>query len=242
MRRRRSLESYDPASQDDITLYLAPGIAEYAQQVQGLLAGEIVEVEGRMVKMLHGPGQAPERPIRIPMLFGTAGPKGEALAREHADGIFTVIPVSSGFEWQSLLVQGTVLDPGEDPGSPRVIEAAGGGASVVFHRAYDRPAPGRPRMEELKGGREWVETIESFDPGVRHLHTHEGHLTFVNEIDRKVITGDLIMKYTFTGEADALRRRIGELEEIGVTEIAFQPAGPDVPRELRAFAGMAGIA
>ncbi len=33
MRRRRSLESYDPASQDDITLYLAPGIAEYAQQV-----------------------------------------------------------------------------------------------------------------------------------------------------------------------------------------------------------------
>ncbi len=217
-------------------------VAEYAQQVQGLLAGEIVEVEGRMVKMLHGPGQAPERPIRIPMLFGTAGPKGEALAREHADGIFTVIPVSSGFEWQSLLVQGTVLDPGEDPDSPRVIEAAGGGASVVFHRAYDRPAPGRPKMEELKGGREWVETIESFDPGVRHLHTHEGHLTFVNEIDRKVITGDLIMKYTFTGEADALRRRIEELEEIGVTEIAFQPAGPDVPRELRAFAGMTGIA
>ena len=33
MRRRRSLESYDPTSQDDITLYLAPGIAEYAQQV-----------------------------------------------------------------------------------------------------------------------------------------------------------------------------------------------------------------
>ena len=33
MNRRRSLESYDPANQDDITLYLAPGIAEYAQQV-----------------------------------------------------------------------------------------------------------------------------------------------------------------------------------------------------------------
>ena len=33
VRRRRSLESYDPTSQDDITLYLAPGIAEYAQQV-----------------------------------------------------------------------------------------------------------------------------------------------------------------------------------------------------------------
>jgi len=33
VRRRRSLESYDPTSQDDITLYLAPGISEYAVQV-----------------------------------------------------------------------------------------------------------------------------------------------------------------------------------------------------------------
>ena len=132
-------------------------VAEYAQQVQGLLAGEIVEVEGRMIKMLHGPGQAPERPIRIPMLFGTAGPKGEALAREHADGIFTVIPVSSGFEWQSLLVQGTVLDPGEDPDSPRVIEAAieavpGVGAAVVVARDL-RPLARRVESSgDRKGG------------------------------------------------------------------------------------------
>ena len=216
-------------------------VATYAQQLQGLLAGEIVEVEGAMTKMMHGPGQAPPRPIKLPMLFGTAGPKGEALAHKHADGIFTVIPVNAGFKRQSILVQGTVLNPGESFDSPRVVEAAGGGASVVFHRAYDRPAPGRPRMEELKGGKEWVERIEAFDPAVRHLHTHEGHLAFVNDIDRDIITGDLIEKYTFSGEADALRAKIKELEGIGVTEIAFQPAGPDIPRELRAFAEMAGI-
>jgi 5,10-methylenetetrahydromethanopterin reductase len=88
-------------------------------------------------------------------------------------------------------------------------------------------------MEELKGGKEWVERIEAFDPAVRHIHNHEGHLTFVNGIDRDIITGDLIEKYTFSGEADALRAKIKELEAIGVTEIAFQPAGPDIPRELR---------
>lgn len=76
---------------------------------------------------------------------------------------------------------------------------------------------------------------------MRHIHTHEGHLTFVNDIDRDIITGDLIEQYTFSGEADALRARIKELEAKGVTEIAFQPAGPDIPRELRAFAEMAGI-
>ena len=33
MRRRRSLESYEPAEHGDIQLYMAPGIAEYAEQV-----------------------------------------------------------------------------------------------------------------------------------------------------------------------------------------------------------------
>ena len=112
-------------------------VAEYAQQVQGLLAGEIVEVEGRMVKMLHGPGQAPERPIRIPMLFGTAGPKGEALAREHADGVFTVIPVSSGFDWQSLLVQGTVLDP--------ILRASSRRPGAVLRSSFTEPTTARRR-------------------------------------------------------------------------------------------------
>jgi hypothetical protein len=31
-----------------------------------------------------------------------------------------------------------------------------------------------------------------------------------------------------------------ELGTRGVTEIAYQPAGPDIPRELTAFARMAG--
>jgi 5,10-methylenetetrahydromethanopterin reductase len=30
--------------------------------------------------------------------------------------------------------------------------------------------------------------------------------------------------------------RVGLLEERGATEIAYQPAGPNIPRELEAFA------
>ena len=75
----------------------------------------------------------------------------------------------------------------------------------------------------------------------RHLHTHLGHLTYVNPTDRAVITGAVVRAYTFTGEAAALRARIDQLAERGVTEIAFQPAGPDIPRELTAFARMAGL-
>ena len=89
-------------------------------------------------------------------------------------------------------------------------------------------------------------STELLEPGEekreRHLHTHRGHLTFPNAIDRQVLTGDIVQRYTLTDEAAALRRRIDELAARGVTELAYQPAGPDIPRELTAFARMAGIA
>lgn len=217
-------------------------VAQYVKQLKALLAGEIVEVDGAATQMIHGPGQAPARPIRVPILLGTGGPKGEAVARELGDGIFTVVPIA-GFRWAALLTFGTVLDPGESADSERVLLAAGAGAGVVYHRAYDLPgAPGRPGMTELPGAAAWRAAIEKIPARERHLHTHRGHLTYPNAIDRTVLTGDFIRRYTFTGEAAALRDRMGELAKRGVTEIAYQPAGPDIPRELTAFAKMAGLA
>lgn len=216
-------------------------VETYARQLRSLLAGETVEVDGALTRMLHGPGQAPPRPIRVPMIFGTRGPKGEAVARRLGDGVFTVAP-TGGFAWSALLTFGTVLEPGEPFDAPRVIAAAGAGAAVVFHRAHDLPGSPGPGLAELPGGAAWRASIEAVPARERHLHTHLGHLTYVNPIDRPVITGDVVRAYTFTGETPALRRRIDELAARGVTEIAFQPAGPDIPRELTAFARMAGIA
>jgi 5,10-methylenetetrahydromethanopterin reductase len=216
-------------------------VAEYARQLKSLLAGEIVEVDGAATQLMHGPGQAPARPIRVPVVIGAGGPKGEAVARELGDGIFTVVPVG-GFRWAALLTFGTVLDPGESADSERVLLAAGAGAAVVYHRAYDLPgAPGRPGLAEIPRAAEWRRLIEQFPRRERHLHTHHGHLTFPNEIDRQVLTGDVIRRYTLTGEAAELRARIDQFAERGVTEIAYQPAGPDIPRELAAFARMSGI-
>ena len=215
-------------------------VAQYARQLRALLAGEVVEVDGALTRMIHGPGQAPPRPIRVPMVFGTRGPKGETVARELGDGVFTVTP-TSGFRWSALLTFGTVLDPGESFDSPRVIAAAGAGAAVLFHRAHDLPGSPGPGLKDLPGGEEWRASIEAVPLRERHLHTHLGHLTYVNPTDRAVITGEVIRAYTFTGEAAALRARIDQLAQRGVTEIAFQPGGPDIPRELTVFARMAGL-
>jgi 5,10-methylenetetrahydromethanopterin reductase len=215
-------------------------VALYARQLRALLAGETVEVDGALTRLLHGAGQAPPRPIRVPFVFGTRGPKGEAVARAEGDGVFSVAP-TPGFAWSILLTLGTVLEPGERADAPRVLDAAGAGAAVLLHRAYEyRNVPGLD-LATLPGGPAWQAAIEAVPARERHLHTHTGHLTELNPVDRAVVSGDLIRRVTFTGEAAALRARMGELATRGVTEIAYQPSGGDVPRELTAFARMAGI-
>ena len=123
-----------------------------------------------------------------------------------------------------------------------MLAIAGAGAAVLLHRAYEyRSVPGLD-LARLAGGPEWQAAIEAVPLRERHLRTHEGHLTHLNATDRRVVSGELIKAVTFTGEVSALRERSRQLAEHGVTEIAYQPAGPDIPRELTAFARMAGIA
>ena len=216
-------------------------VAEYVRQLKALLAGDVVDIDGAATQMLHGPGQAPARPIRVPIVIGAGGPKGQAVARELGDGVFTLVPVS-GFRWAALLVFGTVLDPGESADTERVLRAAGAGAAVVYHRAYDLPgAPGRPGIAEIPQAEAWRDYIEQIPLRERHLHTHQGHLTFPNDIDRKVLTGDVIQRYTLTGTPEEIRARIADLAVRGATEIVYQPAGPDIPRELEMFARTAGL-
>jgi 5,10-methylenetetrahydromethanopterin reductase len=216
-------------------------VAQYARQLRALLAGETVEVDGALTRLLHGPGQAPGRPIRVPFVFGVRGPKAMAIARELGQGVLTVTP-TSGFGWSALLTHGTVLEPGEPFDSPRVLAAAGAGAAVALHRAWEfRNGPGLS-LGSLPGGPAWRAAIEAIPERERHLRTHEGHLTFLNDLDHRVVTGELIKTFTFTGEGEVLRARLGQLAAQGVTEIAYQPKGADIPRELRSFAAMAGLA
>jgi 5,10-methylenetetrahydromethanopterin reductase len=51
-----------------------------------------------------------------------------------------------------------------------------------------------------------------------------------------------VAAFTWTGSSRQLRGRLDELEAAGATEILYAPMGPDIPRELAAFAAMAGLA
>ena len=167
------------------------------------------------------------------MILGTGGPKGEGVARELADGIFATAP-SSAFDWCSVLTFGTVLDDDEDPGSERAMAAAGHAAGLIYHAMHLRGA-----ATGLPGGERWLAALEEFPERERHLALHEGHLIEANERDRLVISGETLATFGLARSAGAWRDHLAQQEAAGATEIAYQPAGPDIDGELRRFMDMA---
>jgi 5,10-methylenetetrahydromethanopterin reductase len=206
-------------------------VADYIRTVKALLRGEQVEWEGSQVRMLQYPGFAPQRPIEVPFVVAGQGPKGQAVAHELGDGVYGAFVSVPDFDWSTCLIFGTVLDEGEDAGSERALAAAGHGASVSLHWMLEHGG-----LDQVPNGKEWAATYDDVPPEARHLALHDGHLAVVNERDRPFITGEVLAQTGLALTRSAWRDRIAELADAGATEIAYQPAGPDVPRELETFA------
>ena len=206
-------------------------VANYVRTVQALLRGEQTEWDGAVIEMLHPEGFGAPRPVAVPWVVGVQGPKGQAVAREVGDGAFSLFPIE-GFDWMVQLAFGTVLDDGEDPGSARAIDAAGPAVAVLLHGSYEQGAALDPT---------WAAQIDALDERTRHLAVHERHLISVTERDRPFITGDLVSAFTYTGSPAQVGEKLAAAADGGVTEVAYQPAGSDIARELREFAAAAGL-
>ena len=221
-------------------------VADYIRCLKALLAGETAEWEGAKIRMLQLPGFGAERPIDVPILIGADGPKGLAVAAELGDGVFSAaVPqpdAVNAADWRALLSFGSVLDEGEELTSPRVVDAVAPGAVVMYHAMYERG--GAAGVDALPGGRGWREAVEAHPENERHLAIHEGHLVKANPRDEPYVA-DLIPMASagaLTGTAEQVAARVRDLATAGVTEVAYQPAGSDIERELRAFASATGIA
>ncbi|WP_028938416.1 LLM class flavin-dependent oxidoreductase [Pseudonocardia spinosispora] len=206
-------------------------VAEYIRTLRALLRGEQTEWEGAQIRMMQYPGFGSPRPIDVPILVGAAGPKGIGVAHEIGDGVFAASVPIPGFDRSIVLTFGTVLEDGEDPGSPRALEAAGHGASVTLHYCLEFGL-----LDDLPNGHDWAAAYDDVPADVKHLALHDGHLAVLNERDKPFVTGEVLSSTGLALSPDALRERVAALAEQGATEIAYQPAGPDVARELEAFA------
>jgi len=215
-------------------------VAAYVRALRGLLRGEEVEWEGRTLRMLHPQGFGAPRPVDVPILIGASGPKGLAVAAELGDGVFSGgVPQACDAAWHALLAFGTVLDDGEAPTSARAVAAGGPGLVVALHGTYEWSGEA---VDGFPGGKAWRAAVEATPPASRHLAVHEGHLVELNDRDRVAIDELVPMLTSFgvSGTAAEVRTKVEAFGAAGVTEIAYQPAGPDIGRELRAFIDAVG--
>jgi 5,10-methylenetetrahydromethanopterin reductase len=91
-------------------------------------------------------------------------------------------------------------------------------------------------MTDLPRGEDWLAAYADIPADVRHLAVHDRHLIGVNDRDRAFVTPEILQAMGATYRPAELRERLGAMAASGMTEIAYQPAGPDIPRELEAFA------
>jgi 5,10-methylenetetrahydromethanopterin reductase len=206
-------------------------VRDYVQVLRALLRGEETVWEGGVLQMLHPEGYGAPRPIEVPIVIGAAGPKGIATAQELGDGVFASPSPIPGFKWSIALTFGTVLKAGENPDSPRVLAAAGHAAPLLFHFALENKM-----LHLVENGEEWAAVYEKIPKQQRHLLLHDQHLVAVNDRDRPFISSQLLVKQELALTREEWRERFRDLESAGATEIAYQPAGPDIPSELETFA------
>jgi 5,10-methylenetetrahydromethanopterin reductase len=218
-------------------------LVTYVRQVRALLHGDVVDVDGAPCQMMHSPDWAPSRPIDVPLGLAPIGPKGFAVSREVADGvILTAPPAEKDRHWEhtALLVNGSVLDAGECHNTPRVRDAVGPAYVTGFH-ALAEWAP--ELVRDSPGGDDWLRRLDAErSREERHLSLHEGHLVTVTQRDHALLAaaGDGLLATGWTGNAASISARMDAVGSAGITEVVYCAAGPDIERELEAFAAAAG--
>jgi 5,10-methylenetetrahydromethanopterin reductase len=118
-----------------------------------------------------------------------------------------------------------VLDPGESPTDERVLERVGAYAMMPFHSWADNPGieehlppPVRERLPIYKR-----EVLDRFGVGRErlHQHTHNSHLSRLQEGEAKVLTDEIVRMTTFAGTADELVDRLRKLEAAGMRNFSI---------------------
>ncbi len=222
----------------------------YVRTVYALLAGETVEiaVEGkrRKIRLLNpGAGLINTRdPIELHM--SAMGPKARRVCAELDAGWVDFVSEPEGAAadlrdmqaawsdagkpagqlYSTAFVLGAVLDAGEPFDSPKAIAQAGPWVAVVFHNLVEAEergsiTPAHPTL--LKTLNEYKALYEGYEPkDARYLSLHAGHLIYVRDDERHLITGDLIRDLTFSGTKDAICDKLAALRDAGYQQVTIQ--------------------
>ncbi|MEM6484006.1 MAG: LLM class flavin-dependent oxidoreductase [Pseudomonadota bacterium] len=237
----------------------------YVRRVQSLLRGERANVrlegESRRIGFLDPELGLINTTDPVPVHTSALGPKARRVAAEleggwinfgadEAGALKTLTDMQNAWTeadhepeslYSTLFALGCILEPGEGFDSDRAMAQAGPYVSVFFHNLVETSEPGS--MESVLGKvlsdqlESYREVYLSYPEGERHLYNHRGHLMYVREDERFLVTPELIESLTFTGDAASLSARLAALEAAGYSQFCIQL----VEGQLDAIEGWASL-
>jgi 5,10-methylenetetrahydromethanopterin reductase len=209
-------------------------VEAFVGALRSLLDGDVVEWNGAFIGLLHADRIQVPPPGQIPIWVAANGPKGCAVGDRVADRVLLAsLRARPSVKPWGVTFHGTVVDPGEDLASQRVRLAAGPATAFQLHLGEFG------RLAGTDEAARFAERIARVDASRRHLELHRGHLIKVQASEWDLITPEAIRRATATGTREEMRARLDELASQGCDAILYQPNGPDIPRELTAFAEVA---
>ena len=108
------------------------------------------------------------------------------------------------------------------------------GNALAYHATYEFGGD----VTTLPAGDVWLDTINQTPARDRHFAVHDQHLVALNRADTAacaVGSWYAIPQTTLTGTAHDIGRRVRDIAAHGITELIYQPTGPDIAAELAAF-------
>lgn len=221
-------------------------VERLAFALRELFSGKEIDWEGRRLGLLHDTVTGIQLPVDVPIWIAAEGPVGYAVAAKVGDGVITGSAPQPGTgsplcdaplrDKVMVTTVGTVLDHDESLDSPRVVAAVGPCAALLLHFGHFGPLAG---AVEIDG---YLATLDQVDAERRHLVQHRGHMIEANEYDRPFLTPDLLARTRMARSFDETVEHLAQLQQSGAQAVLYQPAGPDIPRELRTFRAAATAA
>lgn len=218
---------------------------------------EVIHRDGdreRAIRLRHNPATCTDLETHIPVYVAADGPKMLQACGQAGDGLIVTLKYanllanapavfsgaltavreaaeacgrSAAQLYTMWSIVGCVLESGESAASPRVLEAVGAGAMMVYHTyachpevAEHLPPPFRDRLEIYD--KEVLQRL-GLPRDKIYQAAHAGHLSHLLDGEAAVLTEEIVRMTTLTGSAEEIAAQLRALEAAGLHNVTFWP-------------------
>ena len=221
----------------------------YIERVQSLLLGETIEwdleAQPKKIRFLNPDLGLINIDDPVDLHISAMGPKARRLVAEMKAGWlnFGSDPISLVRElqdmqaaWQgngvdelmqhsTVFALGAVLSGTDAENQEKLMAQAAPWTAVMFHNMLDGVMPVPLNLPENISAiiEKYQPLLQDYEPeDAKYLTIHRGHLMFLREEEKKLITPELVRATSFSGSSDELVDRIRQLGEAGYSQFAIQ--------------------